>query len=367
MVENVYGELDYPHYIDEKTIITTNSKVEKMAGRFIGVDIGTGNIAVCQSDKKTLQKKFGRVKDAFFKIDNMGNNAFVENMLKASNAKYKVLNEQIYVLGDQAFTLANLFHAEAQRPMAKGVLNPTNPMAAVIMKELIDDLIGEGSAEDILYFSIPADPIDANYNNIFHTDVLKGIFKQLGYENAKQLNEGLAVVYSTFNKELMFPSMGCSLGAGMVNICYSFLGMPVFTFSISHSGDWIDENVATATNDTKSSVAAIKESGKIDLTKPTNNVETAISIYYDALLSLIAKEFKKIYETRPKKDLPNIAAPVKVAVAGGTSLANGFIPKFETHLKAEGFPIPIGEVTHAEDPLLAIAEGVWYAATNDKG
>jgi hypothetical protein len=357
---DIYDEIDNPTIISK----STKHKVNNMARR-IGVDIGTGNIAACWSAKGSADKKLDRIKDAFFRIDSAGNN-FTESMLQQANARYSVIDGSIYVLGDQAFTLANLFHAEAQRPMAKGVLNPTNPMAAVILKELIHGLIGDGGEGDVLYYSIPADPVDADYNNIFHTDVLKGIFKQLGYPNAKPLNEGLAVVYSTFPKSLSLPSLGISLGAGCVNVCYSFLGLPVFTFSISKSGDFIDENVAIATNDTKSACAFVKESGKVDLTNPTNNVEAAIAIYYNALLGLIAKEFKKIYETKPKKDLPSISAPVKVAVAGGTSLAKGFIPKLEAHLKADGFPIPIGEITHADDPLMAIADGVWFAAANDK-
>ena len=35
-----------------------------------------------------------------------------------------------------------------------------------------------------------------------------------------------------------------------INIVYSFMGIPVFSFSLSRGGDWIDEHAAMHTDET---------------------------------------------------------------------------------------------------------------------
>ena len=341
--------------------------------RILGCDVGTGNLGgviVSTSDSKQGKKEIRRVKDAFFKIDvsnviGGAESSFGENVLKQAGANYIKIDGALYVLGDDAFKFANLFHSECLRPMAKGVLNPSQPMSAVMLKELIRGIIGECSCkEDVLYFCVPAAPVDGEFNIIYHTDMLKSIFLSLGYENVGVMNEGLAVIFSELQSEA-YTGVGLSAGSGMVNVCYAFMGIPVFSFSIPRCGDWIDENVATATNDTKAAVQAVKEAG-VDLTSPKGNAETAIAIYYNAMLENIVRQFKGIYERTPKKDLPNISAPLTLAVAGGTSLAGGFIDRLTPMVTSKTFPVPISRVVHAKEPLMAIASGLCTAALISK-
>ena len=59
-----------------------------------------------------------------------------------------------------------------------------------------------------------------------------------------------------------YTGIGISFGAGMVNLCFSMFGNPVFTFSIVNSGDWIDRQAAKATGET---IAFINtEKAKVD-------------------------------------------------------------------------------------------------------
>ena len=290
---------------------------------------------------------------------------FGENVLKQAGANFIKVDGALYVLGDDAFKFANLFHSECLRPMAKGVLNPNQPISAVMLKELIRGVIGESEHEDdVLYFCVPANPVDGDFNTIYHTDVLKGIFSSLGYRNVSVMNEALAVVYSEAQEDGL-TAFALSAGAGMVNICYAFMGIPVFSFSISRSGDWIDENVANATNDTRASVQYMKESG-VDIFSPTSNAESAMAIYYNALMENIVKAFRDIYARTPKKDLPNVTTPLPMYVAGGTSLVGGFIDKFTPMVTDPKFPVKVSRVVHAKDPLMAISAGLCNAAKISK-
>ncbi len=338
--------------------------------RFIGIDLGTGNVKSVVVSSKDKSKECNRVKDAFFKLDisnvvgGMDSN-FGENVLKQAGANYIKVDGALYVLGDDAFKFANLFHSECLRPMAKGVLNPAQPISAVMLKELIRGVIGESTHEDdVLYFCVPANPVDGEFNIIYHTDVLKSIFGSLGYKNVNAMNEALAVVYSEAQEDGL-SAISLSFGAGMCNVCYAFMGIPVFSFSMSKSGDWIDENVANATNDTKTAVQYLKESG-VNIFKPTTNAENAMAIYYNALMELIVKSFNDLYAKTPKKDLPNVTIPLPMYVAGGTSLVGGFIEKFTPMVMDPKFPVKISKVVHAKDPLMAVSAGLCNATIISK-
>lgn len=332
--------------------------------RYLSIDVGTGNLASAETTGPDKEFSYRRVKDAFFKIDlkafMSGSSAgFGENMLKAAKAHYIKLDDALYILGDDAFKFANLFHKECLRPMSKGVLNPEEPKSAMMLKELIRGLIGKPEADDdVVYFCVPANPVDADFDNVYHTSAIKGIIQELGYKNVNVMTEGLAVVYSELQEEA-FTGIGLSFGAGMVNVAYSYLGIPILTFSISKSGDWLDQQVAHTMNETMSSVQAAKELG-IDILNPKNNVEKAYAAYYEALIDYIIAQFNILYSSQDKKTLPNVTEPMTVAVAGGTSLATGFTTMLESKLK--NIPVPIGKVVQSKDPLMSIAKGLCNAA-----
>ena len=84
-------------------------------------------------------------------------------------------------------------------------------------------------------------------------------------------------------------------------------------------------------------------------------------IYY------IIQQFVKLYASKDKKSLPNITSPMTVAVAGGTSLAGGFVGMLEGKLKSGGFPVPVGKVIQSKDPLMSIAKGLLNAAVVSSG
>jgi actin-like ATPase involved in cell morphogenesis len=331
--------------------------------RFVGLDVGTGNIVA--SEKKDDQFEYHKVKDVFFKIDPgnfMAGSAmnFGESMLIKSGANFVKIGETIYILGDDAFKFANLFHKECLRPMSNGVLNPAEPESTVMVSQLIKGVLGEPENEDdIVYYSIPADPIDADFDVTYHASTVKNVLSNVGYKNTYKMNEGLAIVYSELEDE-GFSGIGISCGAGMVNVCYAFLGMPIFSFSIARSGDYIDKNAAIACNETMNVIQHRKEAG-MDLMNRKDNVENAIAIYYESLIEYIVDKFNELYSSTDPKSLPNISDPIKIVVAGGTSMVGGFIDVMKVKIEEE-FPIPVASIELARDPLYSVSRGLYNAA-----
>ena len=341
----------------DTTEITTNK-------RAVGVDIGTGFISCAEQTDANIE--FRKVRDAFFKLNPSkflegAATDFGENMLKTSGAHYVKVDDIIYVLGDDAFKFASLFHQECLRPMSQGVLNPKQPVSNLMVGELVKAVAGRPTSEnDVLYYCVPAEPIDADFDVEYHKQILSGVFTDLGYKNINVMTEALAVVYSEL-ADTQYTGIGMSFGACMCNIVYSFMGMPVFAFSLSRGGDWIDSHAAQHTDETNNVVTSIKENADFSLYDSTSGIQRAISIYYESLLTYVVEQFKELYERTPKKQLPNVTMEMPIVIAGGTSLVLGFVEKLR-ELITDDFPVPISEVKHAEQPLFAVSNGLYQAA-----
>ena len=363
---NTHGQLveSYHPQIYEVFNMTDNDISPTSNRRAIGVDIGTGFISCAERDADQI--KFRKIRDAFFKLNPSkflegAANQFGENMLKNSGAHYVKVDGIIYVLGDDAFKFASLFHQECLRPMSKGVLNPKQPVSNLMVSELVKAIAGRSiNEDDVLYYCVPAEPIDADYDVEYHKQILNGVFEDLGYKNINVMTEGLAIIYSEL-ADTQYTGIGMSFGAGMCNIVYSFMGMPVFSFSLSRGGDWIDAHAAQHTDETHNVVTTIKERAGFSLYDSTNGIQKAISVYYESLLSYVVEQFKELYERTPKKQLPNVTMEMPIVIAGGTSLVVGFVERLR-ELIADDFPVPISEIRHAQQPLFAVSNGLYQAA-----
>ena len=363
---STHGQLveSYHPQVYEVFNMTDNDISPTSNRRAIGVDIGTGFISCAERDADQI--KFRKIRDAFFKLNPSkflegAANQFGENMLKNSGAHYVKVDGIIYVLGDDAFKFASLFHQECLRPMSKGVLNPKQPVSNLMVSELVKAIAGRSITEDdVLYYCVPAEPIDADYDVEYHKQILNGVFEDLGYKNINVMTEGLAIIYSEL-ADTQYTGIGMSFGAGMCNIVYSFMGMPVFSFSLSRGGDWIDAHAAQHTDETHNVVTTIKERAGFSLYDSTNCIQKAISVYYESLLSYVVEQFKELYERTPKKQLPNVTMEMPIVIAGGTSLVVGFVERLR-ELTADDFPVPISEIRHAQQPLFAVSNGLYQAA-----
>lgn len=321
-----------------------------------GVDIGTAFVKCAM--KKEDDILFRSQRNAFFEIEN---NDFTRKMLDNSRVKYMMKESNLYVVGDEALEFANMFNRNTRRPLSRGVISPTEKEALPMIELIIKSVIGEPvEAGEVAYFSIPGEPVDADFNVIYHEKILEGFLKSLGY-TPKPINEGHAVIFSELAGE-EFTGLGLSFGGGMVNVCLSFMSVPVLKFSVAKSGDWIDQQVSMAVNETASRVSAIKEAD-LDLSrkKGLTKAESALSIYYNHLIEYVIENIKDAVSRQT--NMPNIPKPLSVILSGGTSLPKGFAGRFREVQEQLKLPFPVGDVRMASQPLRSVAKGALVAAS----
>jgi len=336
---------------------------EEEVPKGVGLDIGTSFLVAGRfSDDGKIH--FNKFRDCFLELSPKSpmNKKFIKKGLDDRKAPYIEKDGKFFVLGEEAFLMANERHVNTRRPMHRGVLAPQESEAFPILKELIKRLVGEPKVEgERLVFSVPAKPIDADFDQLFHQDMIRSFINSLGY-TGEPMNEAEALAYSELLEEGL-TGIAISCGAGMMNVAVMSAGDPVVTFSTSKSGDWVDQQAAIATNNTHSIVQQEKESEDLDLMNPEpgNQIHAAISVYYGNLIVYTLDQIA--YDLSRSPALPKFKEPIPLVVGGGTSLPKGFIGKFEQALGAVEMPIKVREVRHASDPLHAVSNGLTLAAS----
>ncbi len=328
------------------------------------VDVGTMFLASARKLVEGGKVETAKIRNAFLDLP-----SDAKNMLKLSKVNSIDRGDNIYIIGDEALAVANIFHRDIRRPLCRGIISSQEVDAFDILSLIIEKLLGKPVTEkEICHFSVPAVPIDnPGQDVIYHTGVFHNIISKLGY-TAKPMNEALAICYAECAKE-MFSGLTLSFGAGMVNCALTYRTIPAFQFSLARSGDWIDAGAARSVGSTATKIAAIKERG-VNLLNPregeakTFREREAICFYYEDLIkytiSCIEKEFLKI------QNLVELPESIPLVIAGGTTMAGGFLQKFQQLLSAKkDFPFNVGEIRQAENSLLSVAKGLLVASLNN--
>ncbi len=329
---------------------------KKMTKKAIGLDVGTYHIISARMNDEEKKLEIKKEINAFFTIPIT--NSFMLNMIKKSGAPVIEVGNEAFILGENAIDLALSMGKEYQRPMKNGILSVNEKEAFNILAVIIRSMIGEIPEDGtIVYYSVPADAINTKTNAGYHTKVIQSIldhYKQDGKTiKAFPIKEALAIVYSELQKENR-TGIGISFGAGMVNVCYSMFAVPVVEFSLTNSGDWIDEEAARHCGETVAYINSAKK--EIDLSRdPQSAVERAISYHYQIMIEKALIGVKEGIEKAGTKANPG--KPMDIVIAGGTASPKGFVDFFKQTLSTIKFPIEIGEVRLAKDHLFAVAKG----------
>jgi hypothetical protein len=328
--------------------------------RHIGIDLGTNTIISGVSvDNNTPMFKVQR--DAFFNVvaKTEINKISIKNSLDKRGVNYITADDGSFlIVGQDAIEMAVERNSTAQRPMSKGVISPKEKASLPMLKLLIEGLIGRGEPGDKCVYSIPSKPIDADFDIVYHDGVMKMYLKEMGYE-ATSINEAYAVGLSELLDDGL-NGIAISCGAGQINICILHDGEQLVDFSTTKAGDYIDNAVSLALDLNPSFVQFEKESGT-DLLNPSTKIMEAVSVYYDAVLSYTLKSIA--YELRKReKELPLFRNKIPMVFAGGLSLASGFVSRVNDLLVNIDFPINIGEVRLATNPLYTVANGALLAS-----
>ncbi len=324
-----------------------------------GLDIGT-NMLVAASVGEDGAPKFKMQRDAFYKIHPKSevNKNSIRMSLEKRGSNFLVDDDDFIVVGEDALEIAIERNDIAQRPLKKGIISPREKDSLPMLKLIIKNLLGQGAADDKVVYSVPAIPVDGVFDIVYHTEIMGLYLKELGY-NSYPLNESFAIALSELLDEGL-TGVCLSYGAGMTNIGVIHQGDPLVEFSITRSGDYIDQSVGNALDISPSLVQLEKEAGT-NLLSPTTKIMEAVSVYYSAVINYTLNNI--VYElNKRQKSLPVFKDNVPMVVSGGLTLAEGFIEKIRKSLDDLNFPIPIGDIRRAKEPMTAVSNGCLLAA-----
>ncbi len=193
---------------------------------------------------------------------------------------------------------------------------------------------------------------------VYHDAMLNMHLKSLGFD-PQSINEGMAVIASQ-EENNNATALGISIGGGMCNICFSYLSMPIISYSIQKGGDYIDERVGAAVNQTATQIKLIKEKS-LDLSiAPTTRVDTALHIYYEDLFKSLAQSLEKVLGSSEKT--PRLPGTLPLIVSGGTMLPKGSLEKFKAAIQDLNLPIKFSDIVLAADPSQATMRGALNTA-----
>lgn len=325
-----------------------------------GIDLGT-NMVVSASMDDEGNVSFKQERDCFYILrpKTEVNKQSIRVSLEKRGVNYIVDSDGSFIIvGEAALEMAIERNDVAQRPMMKGIISPKEKASLPMLKLIVESMIGRGNAGDKCIYSVPGKPIDGNFDISYHLEIMGLYIRQLGYD-AQPINESFAIALSELLDEGL-TGITMSFGAGMTNICVVHEGDPLVEFSLTRGGDFIDLSVSNALDLSQSLIQTEKEAGT-DLYSPSTKIMEAVSVYYSSLLNYVFSNIA--YELKQReKDLPIFREPVPIILSGGLTLATGFVQKVNDVLKTVDFPIKVGEVRKATNPMHAVANGALMAA-----
>lgn len=328
---------------------------------FIGFDVGTGTLQAARSDRddvNIMRNVFLQLNKDEITISDLSDINYIEN------------DNNIYIIGNDAFRLANIFGKEVSRPMESGLISNKEINAIDVVTIMVKSVLGEIKDKDVyISYSVPAEAIDEGRSVTYHEKVFGRIFASLG-ANYKPINESMAIIYSECAKE-KFTGIALSFGAGLCNVCLSYKGIESFKFSTSRSGDWIDKQTSESLNMVKNRVTNIKEKN-LDLklgfdgeqNKKIKRVLESLTYYYNSMIEYTIKRIIKEFNENVDTELEE---PICIVLSGGTSLPNGFLELFKTIISKYEMPFEISEIRRATNPLTAVASGLLVKTLSDVG
>ncbi|MBL8150202.1 MAG: HU family DNA-binding protein [Blastocatellia bacterium] len=321
---------------------------------FQGLDVGTSRIVLASGTFNNIKTQTQL--NAFVTVPY---SKFTENILKQNKIPYQLNgSKELVIFGNESEKFANSFNVEARRPMYNGLLNPNEANGWLVIQSIIELLVKKSKKQEMICFSVPGAPRGGEANLVYHEGMIKNYLQSLGY-SAKSVNEGLAVVFAELEKD-NFTGIGISCGGGMCNVCLAFMSVPVFSFSISKAGDYIDTAVAAVTSEVPTRIRVIKEES-LDLSRqPKDKYENAMHIYYEEMILTLVEALRS--EISESRNLPKLDRPIPIVISGGTAKPKGFIDKFDKIFKQNDFPIKVSEVRISDEPLTATARGCYIAA-----
>lgn len=350
---------------------TVNSEVPTDKKTGIGLDVGTAFLVGARMRAKDNELILRKIRCSFVELglESLG-------ILKMKGISYIKKEDSILILGDEAVKIPRAFfprsdnldfmEMQVRRPLANGVISPRESDALSVLEVIIDQILGKPLVpNEKIYFSIPVQPIDNPHVNIeYHREFLLNFLNNLGYEG-KTVNEAYAIVHSE-GADFGYTCLAISWGAGLTNVgmANEIWEIDDFKFSVSRGGDYIDRGVSDSL---RVPIARVilekegdrkKETPRIDLTNPQNEIQNAIKYFYKAyihyVLDLVVSKLHSL------KTTVSLSDSIPIICSGGSSMPKGFVDLVKEGIfeKKSRLPFDVSDVVLAKSPLTAVAKGL---------
>ena len=319
----------------------------------IGLDVGTSRIVTARQSEDSI--RYDIQLNAFVTVPY---SKMTENMLRKEGVPHAVEGAEILVHGNESERFAALLDKDIRRTMTHGVLNPDEPGGAKLIREITASLAGKPEKGQKLCFTIPAPTLGAEENLTYHEATLRQVFQGLGFD-VMSISEGLAVVYAELESS-NYTGIGISCGGGLCNVCFSYLSVPIISFSILKAGDFIDSSAASVTGERANRIRLLKEESFHINGHFENKLEQALSVYYEDMIQSLVASLRNAFQGA--RNLPKLSRAIPLVLSGGTATPKGFRDRFEKVLRAGEFPIALSEIRTAAEPLTTTAKGALVAA-----
>lgn len=346
-----------------KEVTTTDT--QKTEEKFLsprGLDVGTMNLvsAILKNPKASPKDAATkRTRNNYIKIENTED-------FDVTRYSHVVIDGETFILGEDAFKLANVFNNKVSRCMSQGLIAAGDLDGMDVVSAMISGLVGRGDKQTKCVFSVPADPIDKETDNKYHENFFSHILQKLDWVPVP-LNEAMAVVLSELDDDDC-TGIGISFGAGMTNVCIAYQGIIVKQFSVAMGGDWIDQQSATMTRLAVNRMTALKEKKEFSIINPQCDKKEMrrhmeiIASYYRALITDVTRAIMLQFSSLTAQ-FPDA---IPVVISGGTSMADGFAEAVHEIFQEHEFPFEISEVRVSNDSMYAVARGCLIHALRQK-
>lgn len=321
----------------------------------IGLDIGTAHMVVAISRDRQVLASLQR--NAYYAIPAT---PLTRDAFQRDKILYFEKDSKVYVLGHSAEDFAGICRDISRRPIENGMLNAREDDSETILKALISRMVRQPKKKgEVVCFSVPGEALDHPDSSLaYHETIIKEHLAGLGYR-PMSVNEGMAVVLAELSGN-NFTGLGISLGAGLCNVCFSYMTVPVVAFSVMKGGDFIDTMVSRSTGEPIYEVRRIKER-ELDLgVPPRNKIESGLHVYYDDVFQSLIQGLQRVLGS--SDNIPRLPKPVPIALAGGTIMPPGGLARFQKHMKTARLPFRISEINQAAQPLFATVKGALMTA-----
>jgi hypothetical protein len=332
------------------------SRTDATTNEIIGLDVGTSRIVTAQQINEEI--KYNTQLNAFIAIPY---SRLTENVLQKEGVPHAVDGDEILVHGNESERFADLLNKDIRRTMTRGVLNPDEPENVRLIQQITRTLLGEAKKGQKVYFTVPAALLGSEEDLTYHEATLRQVLTEGGYE-VKSVNEGLAVVYAELESS-NYTGIGISCGGGLCNVCFSYLSVPILSFSIPKAGDFIDSSAASVTGERPNRIRILKEQSFYINGHFENKLQQVLSVYYDDMIKSLVTALRNAFQTA--RNLPKISRPIPLVLSGGSAMPKGFRDRFQAVLSASDFPVALSEIRMAADPLTTTAKGALVAALSE--